>query len=144
MAMFYFPVHAGEQRYSPERRPSYYHRLRTDTALLRTCRLVHNETVLVPVSVNTHTLCYPGPHVFPPPMSTIATPYFKRMTSAQLAAVQDIHIIAKRSSLSAEDPGRYISYNPFAELGHLRGKRERKGLVREVIHVGLGARTLRR
>lgn len=114
---------AGQQRNSPNCCPSYYHRLRTDTALLRTCRLVHNETALLPVSVNTHTLCYTDLHVFSCPRSTIAASYFKRMTSTQLAAVQYIHIFAKRSCLTAKDPGRYISYSAFAELGSLRGKK---------------------
>lgn len=71
-------------------------------------------------------------------MSTIATSYFKRMTSAQLAAVQHIHIFAGRSRLSANDPGRYISHSAFAELGCLRGKRGKRAGVREAI-CGLGA-----
>lgn len=110
----------------PHHRPGHYHHLRTDTALLRTCRLVHNETALLPVSVNTHTFCYPDIQVLSFPMSTIASSYFKRMTSAQLAEVQHIHIFANRSRLRAEDPGRYISYSAFAELGCLRGMKEKK------------------
>ncbi|KAF6238062.1 hypothetical protein HO173_003696 [Letharia columbiana] len=114
------------QRSFPHHRPGHYHHLRTDTALLRTCRLIHNETALVPVSVNTHSLCYPDIRALSFPMSTVATSYFKRMTSAQLAAVQHIHIFANRSRLTAEDPGRYISHSAFAELGCLRGKKEKE------------------
>ena len=58
-------------------------------------------------------------------MPTIATSYFKRMSPAQLAAVQHIHIFANRTRLTAKDPGQYISYSAFAELGSLRGKKGR-------------------
>ena len=114
------------QRSFPHHRPGHYHHLRIDTALLRTCRLVHIETALLPVSVNTHNLCYPDIQALSFPMSTIAFSYFNRMTPAQLAAVQHIHIFANRSRLAAADPGRYISYGAFAELGCLRGKREKQ------------------
>ncbi len=59
-------------------------------------------------------------------MSTIATSYFRRMTSTQLAAVQHIQIFANRFRLTAQDPGRYISYSAFAELSCLRGEKEKK------------------
>lgn len=114
------------QRSFPHHRPGHYHHLRTDTALLRTCRLVHNETALLAVSINTHTLCYPEIQIYSFAMSTIATPYFTHMTSAQLTAVQHIHIFANRSRLRAEDTGRYINYSPFAELGCLRVTKEKK------------------
>lgn len=109
-------VLAGQQRDSPDR---YYHRRRTNTALLRTCRLF---TTRPPSNRYPSILTLSAtPDSFS--KSTIATSHFKRMTSAQLAAVQHIHIFAKRSCITAEDPGRYISYSAFAELGCLRGKK---------------------
>ena len=42
------------------------------------------------------------------------------MTAAQVAAVQHIHIFAKRARLTAKDAGQYISHSAFAELGHMR------------------------
>lgn len=122
----------------PHHRPGHYHHRRTDTALLRTCRLIHDETALLPVSINTHTLCYPNIHVLSFPMSTVATSYFKCMTSAQLAAVQHMHIFAGRSRLTARDPGQYISHSAFAELGFLRGKRGERVNKKETI-CGIGA-----
>ena len=53
------------------------------------------------------------------------------MTSIQLAAVQQIHIFAHRYRLIAQDPGRYLSFGAFAELGSLRGEKGAKTGDRE-------------
>ena len=115
------------QRTSHHHRPDYHH-LRTDAALLRTCRRVYDETALLPVSSNAHILYYPEIRVLSFPMSTVATSYFKCMTSAQVAAVQHVHIFTHSSRLRSRDPGQYMSYSALAELGFLRrNKGEKNG-----------------
>ncbi|KAK3173224.1 hypothetical protein OEA41_006553 [Lepraria neglecta] len=101
-------------------RPGFFHHHRTDTALLRTCRLIHSETRLMPVAINSHVLYYNPSHILSFPLPTNATSYFRNMTDEQLAAVQHIHIFAERKRLTSKDPGTYLSLTAFAELGYLR------------------------
>lgn len=98
-------------------RPGHFCHRRTDTALLRTCRRVHEETSLLPAAVNAHELCFKRLS-YPIPIS--ATNYFDRMTPAQLAAVRHLHIFSASHRLYSKEGGSYKSHNRLPELGYLR------------------------
>lgn len=112
--------------------PGYFWRRRIDTALLRTCRLIHLETSHLPVAINTHTLWYGTRHLICHGVSVVATNYFSSMTPEQLAAVQHLHIFAPRTTLFARDPGEFVTNGCFAELGIMRRERKSKKFHRSI------------
>ena len=102
-------------------RPGHFCIRRTDTALLRTCKAIYQETHLLPIAVNQHTLWYshvPAVRTLP---ATTASDYFNAMTDEQLAAVQHVQIFGQSAFLGSQDPGQYINEGIFAELGVMRG-----------------------
>ena len=103
-----------------EYRPGHFHHLRADTALIRTCQLIHAETHLSVAAINSHTLFYNYRRAASAHISTIGRKYFSRLTAAQLVAVQSVHIFAHRNQLRAKDPGKYLSNTIFADYGCLR------------------------
>ena len=103
-------------------RPGHFCFLRTDTALLRTCRAIYQETRYLPVAINTHTLwsaMFYG--YFAIPDATVK--YFKSMTSAQIANIQHLQVFAGPRALKSADRGKYIPKGVFAEIGSMRSGR---------------------
>lgn len=112
----------------PRYRVGHQHQRRICTALLETCKRIYSETRLVLISVHEHCIRYMPTRVrhlceefdTKADLPLTGAQYFSQMTSAQLAAVQKVHIFADRELLTAMDPGTYRSDTAWAELGFLR------------------------
>ncbi|KAL9637262.1 MAG: hypothetical protein Q9164_002307 [Protoblastenia rupestris] len=123
-----------------EYRPGHFHYLRADTALIRTCQLIHAETHLSVAATNLHTLFYNYRRAASSPIGTIGRKYFSRLTAAQLVAVQSVHIFAHRDQLRARDPGTYFSNTAFADYGclrHTKGAITQRGVHRGSVAAGI-------
>ena len=90
------------------------------TALIRTCPLIYRETRFTIAAANTHTIFYPRFRVYFLLPNGFAKNYFSRMPTGQLAAVQNLHIIADRRRLKAKEGGSYYVSSALADLGALR------------------------
>ncbi|KAK0493483.1 hypothetical protein EDD18DRAFT_1178404 [Armillaria luteobubalina] len=82
-------------------RPGYEYGQRIDTALLLTCRLIYNETRLLPITSNEHVFwCDRGP----PGSRTKPAIYFSRMASEQQDVVDCVHFFAQQYWLEQTFP----------------------------------------
>ncbi|KAF3403605.1 hypothetical protein F1880_009516 [Penicillium rolfsii] len=84
-------------------RPGHIQPTRIHTSLLQTCQQIYNEASLLPPAINTHTFWF---YRGPPELTTASSPfrYFRKMSQAQRAQVQHIHLFTQQYFL--EDSNR--------------------------------------
>ncbi|KAL6721477.1 hypothetical protein ACLMJK_000580 [Lecanora helva] len=120
-------------------RPGLFHRRRTDTALLRTCRAVYRETCLLPVSENIHRLGMRADSRFPLTHCHIQrsfSDYFLAMTPDQVEAIRELHIFPAPAPQHFLSRSRLFNMSFLPKLGFPRGSQARlQGLFQILRHL---------